>query len=135
MFRHNYTMRIQNVKSGENLHRRLPQSRLIGRVQKYQVKLLSQSAQILHSIPLHHPGPVLKARDLQVLPNQLHCVGPPVYKDRGGRAPAEALNSQLARSGKEVQDPPALDVELYDVEDTLLNPIRGGTGFQTLQLF
>ena len=42
------------------------------------------------------------------------------------RAPGEALNAQLARTRKEIQNIPALNIELDGAEQALLHPVGGG---------
>ena len=128
-------MRRQNVKPCDVRNGRFQQPRRVGRVQQDDIKGLPQGLQKLHGIPGDHPGPVLELRDLQIFLDELHGVGPAVHKHGRGRAPAEALDAQLARAGKEVQDLSPLNLELQGAEHALLDPVRGGAGLHPLQFF
>ena len=114
---------------------RLQKLRLIRRVQQHQIKFFPDGLQKLHGVPGHNAGPVRQVAELQIFPNQLHGVRSLVHKYSGGRSAAETLDSKLPRPREQVQHPPPLNIELQDVEQSLLHSIRCRAGLHSLQLF
>jgi len=49
--------------------------------------------------------------------------------------PARPVSAQLPGAGEEVQYPAALQIELDDAENSLFDPVCGGTGVHPCQLF
>ena len=56
--------------------------------------------------------------------HDLHGLGALIHEHALRRTARERLDAELARACEEVQNVPALDVELYDVEDGLLDDVR-----------
>ena len=93
-------MRAENVKLRDVLQRRLQQARRVGRVQQDQVELLPQGGEILHGVSRNDPRPAAQAGQLQILPDQLHGIRPPVHEYAPLRPAAERLDAKLAGPGE-----------------------------------
>ena len=126
MLRDHHAVNVQQVMAGNMGDGRLQQFRLIGRVQKDQVIFFPGGLEKFHGVPGHYPAPVRQIAELQVFAGQSCRIRPPVHKHSGSRAPAEALDAQLAGAGKQVQDLTALNIKLQDVEQPFLHPVGGG---------
>ena len=100
----------------------------------------SQLADALRTHIEHYPIEIFEDRkieraELQVFAGQSCRIRPSVHKHSGSRAPAEALDAQLAGAGKQVQDLTALNIKLQDVEQPFLHPVSGGAGQHTVRGF
>ena len=70
---------------------------------------------------------------LQILPDHGNGLLALVYNDGLRSPPAQRLDGQLAAAAEEIQHPAALDLKLNDIKDRFLEPIRRGSGIQSLR--
>lgn len=61
------------------------------------------------------------------------AVPPLVHKGAPGRPPGQGLDAQLSRPREQVQHLPPGQLELDDIEQGLLHPVRGRPGLHPLQ--
>lgn len=108
--------------------RRLQQARRIGRIEENQIKDVLGVCEIGRRLQRKHLRPGGKARGFQVPADDQRRLRVFIHKDAARRAAAERLDAELAGSGKQIENPPPLNVKLYGAEQRLLDPLGSGAG-------
>ena len=112
----------ENVKCRDGLHGLLQKAALIGRVQEDHMEFFPAGHEVGDGVPLDYLSLPGQAGELQVLPDQSGRILPLVHEGAPGRPPGQGLDTQLAGAGEQVQNVPAGDLKLYDIEQGPLSP-------------